>query len=137
MKKTKFLIIFVSLLVLTGCSGSNQLKERLGDKNSRFESLEELKAAFVEAGGQCWGWRIDNSAPLEEFGWIGKGDCDSSTVLIVYADGVDVMAEAMMVRNTNINLGLKTSYLIGDNWTINSDQIQTVYPKMGGTLMTR
>lgn len=136
MKKTQFLLILVSLLVLTGCSGYNQSNERLGDKNSRFESLEELKEAFVEAGGQCWGWRLATH-PDELENLIGKGDCDSKTVLIVYDDYIDVEQEAINSRRHNEGLGFKTSYLFGGNWFINSDQVEVVYPKMGGTLMTR
>jgi hypothetical protein len=136
MKKTQFLLILVSLLVLTGCSGYNQSNERLGDKNSRFESLEELKEAFVEAGGQCWGWKLATH-PDELENLIGKGDCDSKTVLIVYDDYIDVEQEAINSRRHNEGLGFKTSYLFGGNWFINSDQVEVVYPKMGGTLMTR
>ncbi len=136
MKKTKFLFLLVSLLVLTGCSGSNQSKERLGEKNSRFESLEELKETFVEAGGQCWGWRLATH-PDELIDTIGKGDCDSKTVLIVYKDYIDVEQNAINFRRHNESLGFKTSVLFGGNWFINSDQVEVVYPKMGGTLMTR
>jgi|LakMenE18May11ns_1017448.scaffolds.fasta_scaffold9254002_2 hypothetical protein len=136
MKKTQFLLILVSLLVLTGCSSYNQSNERLGDKNSRFESLEELKEAFVEAGGQCWGWKLATH-PDELENLIGKGDCDSKTVLIVYDDYIDVEQEAINSRRHNESLGFKTSYLFGGNWFINSDQVEVVYPKMGGTLMTR
>jgi hypothetical protein len=136
MKKTQFLLILVSLLVLTGCSGYNQSNERLGDKNSRFESLEELKEACVEAGGQCWGWKLATH-PDELENLIGKGDCDSKTVLIVYDDYIDVEQEAINSRRHNEGLGFKTSYLFGGNWFINSDQVEVVYPKMGGTLMTR
>ena len=136
MKKTKFLFVLVSLLVLTGCSGFNQSKEKLEDKNSRFENLEELKEAFVEAGGQCWGWRLA-TLPGELEDTIGKGDCDSKTVLIVYEDYIDVEQEAINSRRHNEGLGFKTSYLFGGNWFINSDQVEVVYPKMGGTLMTR
>jgi hypothetical protein len=136
MKKTQFLLILVSLLVLTGCSGYDQSNERLGDKNSRFESLEELKEAFVEAGGQCWGWKLATH-PDELENLIGKGDCDSKTVLIVYDDYIDVEQEAINSRRHNEGLGFKTSYLFGGNWFINSDQVEVVYPKMGGTLMTR
>jgi hypothetical protein len=136
MKKTKFLFLLVSLLVLTGCSGSNQSKERLGEKNSRFESLEELKETFVEAGGQCWGLRLATH-PDELIDTIGKGDCDSKTVLIVYKDYIDVEQLAINFRRHNESLGFKTSFLFGGNWFINSDQVEVVYPKMGGTLMTR
>jgi hypothetical protein len=136
MKMTKFLFILVSLLVLTGCSGSNQSKKTLGDKNSRFESLEELKEAFVEAGGQCWGWKLATH-PDELLDTIGKGECDSKTVLIVYKDYINVEQESINARYHLESLGFKTSFLFGGNWFINSDQVEAVYPKMGGTLMTR
>lgn len=133
----KLLCLFVLVLALAGCTSADESGSRTNEEPSRFENLEGLKEAFVEAGGQCWGWKVDTSVPLEEFGWKGKGDCDSGTVLILYADEVDVMDEVLFIRKTNESLGLGTSYLIGDNWTINSDQVENVYPKMGGTLMTR
>ncbi len=128
-------LIFCGILV-TGCSDSNQSIETLKDENNRFESLEELKEAFVEAGGQCWGWRLATH-PDELEDTKGKGDCDSKTVLIVYKDYVDVEQNALIGRRHNEGLGFKTSYLFGDNWFINSDQVEAVYPKLGGTLMTR
>lgn len=106
-------------------------------KENKFSSLADLKQAFVDAGGQCWGWKEDLSVPLEEFGWIGKGECDSKTILILYEDGVSVEEDALNTRKHNEFIGFKTSLLFGENWKINSDQVEIVYPKMGGTLMTR
>lgn len=132
----KKLILILFVILLSGCSNSNQSVESLDNKLNRFESLEELKEAFVEAGGQCWGWRL-GTHPDELQDTIGKGDCDSKTVLIVFKDYIDVKQQALDHRRHNVNLGFKTSLLFGDNWFINSDQVEVVYPKMSGTLMTR
>ena len=134
--KSKLAIFLGAILLLTGCTASNTATIEK-PKDNKISSLEELKQAFTNAGGQCWDWMVDNSVPLAKFHWIGKGDCDSRTVLIVYEDGVNVMEEALLIRKTNKSLGFTTSYLIGDNWTVSSDQVEIVYPKMGGTLMTR
>jgi len=128
--------LFVLVLALTGCTGADESSLRTNEKPSRFESLEELKGAFVEAGGQCWGWRLATH-PDELVDIVGKGDCDSKTVLIVYKDYIDVEQSALGTRRHLESLGLKISFLFGDNWFINSDQVEIVHPKMGGTLMTR
>jgi hypothetical protein len=48
-----------------------------------------------------------------------------------------VEQESINARYHLESLGFKTSFLFGGNWFINSDQVEAVYPKMGGTLMTR
>ena len=134
--KSKLATSLVAVLFITGCtSGNNVSIEK--PKENKFSTLADLKQAFVDAGGQCWGWKEDLSVPLEELGWIGKGECDSKTVLILYEDGVSVEEDALNTRKHNEFIGFKTSLLFGKNWKINSDQVEIVYPKMGGTLMTR
>ena len=132
----KRFFLFVVLLALTGCTSTDESSPSANEKPIRFETLEELKEAFVEAGGQCWGWRLATH-PDELVDTVGKGDCDSKTVLIVYKDYVDVEQSSLDARRHFESLGYKTSFLFGDNWFINSDQVEIVYPKMGGTLMTR
>ena len=133
--RSKLSASLIAILFLTSCATSNNATIEI-PKKTRFLSLEELKEAFVEAGGQCWGWRLATH-PDELEDTIGKGDCDSKTVLIVFKDYIDVEQHAINGRGHNEGLGFKTSYLFGDNWFINSDQVEIVYPKLGGTLMTR
>ena len=132
--KNKLAISLAAVLFITGCtSGNNVSIEK--PKENKFSSLADLKQAFVDAGGQCWGWELVNVNDFKNK--IGQGECDSKTVLILYKDNVNTLDEAVRFRSFLIDLKFKVNLLFGDNWMINSDQVSTVYPKMGGTLMTR
>ena len=133
--KSKLATSLVAVLFITGCtSGNNVSIEK--PKENKFSSLAELKQAFIDAGGQCWDW-VQEAIPVEVDNKIAQGDCDSKTVLSIYKDGVNVRDEAIGFRTFMISLKFKVKLLFGDNWMINSDQVEIIYPKMGGTLMTR
>jgi hypothetical protein len=131
----KIVLIFCFALVLSSCTSSSE-KESQNQAGNRFSTLEELKQAFINAGGQCWDW-VENEVPAEITKTYATGDCDAKTVLTIYKDGVNVQEYALGFRKFVIDLKFKVNLLVGDNWMINSDQVSTVYPKMGGTLMTR
>jgi len=132
--KNKLAISLAAVLFITGCtSGNNVSIEK--PKENKFSSLADLKQAFVDAGGQCWGWELVNVNDFKNK--IGQGECDSKTVLILYKDNVNTLDEAVRFRSFLLDLKFKVNLLFGDNWMINSDQVEIIYPKMGGTLMTR
>lgn len=133
--KNKFVILLISVLFLTGCTTNNSATTEKPMEN-KFSSLAELKQAFIDAGGQCWDW-VESAIPKEITSETGHGECDSEGVLILYKDGVNSREEAIAFRSFLISLKFKVNLLFGDNWMINSDQVEIVYPKMGGTLMTR
>jgi hypothetical protein len=135
MKLYKVLVISLfSTFILSACaSNNNSVIEK--PKVNKFSSLTDLKQAFVDAGGQCWGWELVNVNDFKNK--IGQGECDSKTVLILYKDNVNTLDEAVRFRSFLLDLKFKVNLLFGDNWMINTDQVEIAYPKMGGTLMTR
>ena len=133
--KNKYVVLLISALFLTGCTTSNNAAIEK-PKENRFSSLAELKQAFIDAGGQCWDW-VESAIPKEIPSEAGHGECDSEGVLILYKDGVNSRDQAIAFRSFLVSLKFKVHVLFGDNWMINSDQVEIVYPKMGGTLMTR
>jgi len=132
--KSKLWISLVVILLLTGCTVSNNVAIEK-PKENKYSSLTDLKQAFIDAGGQCWGWELVNIDDFKDR--IGQGECDSKTVLILYKDNVNTREGAVSFRSFLLGLKFKVNLLFGDNWMINSDQVEIVYPKMGGTLMTR
>lgn len=129
------LVLLICLTLLMSCSQApeNELEQ---PGSLTFETLEEFKSAFVGAGGQCWGWAIEE-IPDGDKGLIGRGVCDDKTALMLFAKDYDVMKDALTVRKSLLSLEMGVSLLVGDNWMLNSDQVQFVQEKMGGTLITR
>jgi len=120
--KIRRLVVLVLILSLTGCS----------QRTNSYESLESLRDAFVKSGGQCWEWKVN-----EPYKSQSTADCDSKTVLILFAEGTDALKEAISFADFNRNLSFKVNLLVGENWMINSDQVTLVAEEMGGTLITR
>jgi hypothetical protein len=134
-KLAKALFLPFCLTFLMSCSQApeNELEQ---SQSLAFETLEEFKSAFVRAGGQCWGWTIEE-IPSDYRGLLGRGACDDKTVLMLFVKDYDVMKDALTVRKGLLSLEMGVSLLVGDNWLLNSDQVQSVHNKMGGTLITR
>jgi hypothetical protein len=114
-------------LVLTGC----------GNKNKEFSSIEELRDAFVSAGGQCWEWKKYDPVKDRITTHKGTAECDKNTVLVLFSDGVSSQNEGLDFASQMRSLNFEVNVLVGANWMINSDQAAKVYPQMGGTLITR
>ena len=103
----------------------------------RYNTITSLKTAFVNAGGQCWEWKIDSYVTKTLGGREIYADCDKYTRIVFYKDDANVLKDALNSAKHSRSLGLKINILVGPNWMINSDQVKLVYKKLGGTLITR
>ena len=131
----KVSVLLFCLTLLMSCSQEPQ-NEPEKSKSLTFETLEEFKSAFVGAGGQCWSWTIED-IPDDYNGLLGRGVCDDKTALMLYVKDYAVLEDALTLRKSLLSLEMGVSLLVGDNWLLNSDQVQSVHKKMGGTLITR
>ena len=123
-------ITFVLLGCLISISGC-------GVKDREFSSIEDLRDAFVKAGGQCWEWKKNNPRKSNFKSQKGNATCDSKTFLVLFSDGVSSKDEALGFANTLRGMNFEVSLLVGKNWMINSDQVTKVSAQLGGTLITR
>lgn len=119
--------IILLVLVLSSCSNSTK----------SYESIDELKSAFIAAGGQCWEWKLKNSGQSADKNIKSAADCDRSTVLVIYKDEMKTEQSSLQHAKLVRNMGLVPHVLFGGNWMINSDQVVNIQKIFGGTLVTR
>jgi len=97
-----------------------------------YADIDELLDAYTKAGGDCSGWVQDNrvSAALQ------SGTCDPNTVLMFFGSKEAAQDRALEIKNTMKSFNLVPSLLLGENWLINSKQVEAVAPKLPGILIS-
>lgn len=126
MKKT-LAIISISTALITALSGCTQPPASGG----KFSSIDELKTAYIKAGGSCPSWKQSNVITSA----LQSGDCDSSSVLSLYGSADAATSSAMITKNGMVKMGMSPHLLVGENWVINSPQVESLQTKMGGLLI--
>ena len=120
------MLAIVVLASASACGGSSDGDGKPAD--GRFKSVEDLRSAFVDAGGSCDQWdQNDRIDAAEE-----SGDCDDSTVLSTYPDRASAQSAADDLMEATPILD---EVLIGDNWIVNTDQnLRSLKEEMGGVI---
>jgi hypothetical protein len=134
--KTRCLAAAAAMIIgLSGCSSlssaevDNAIQET--PELQQVENLNELRLAFEDAGGSCDQWEQTNAV----IGSSESATCDGQTVLSVYSTSSLAIEAASSLRDLTIQFGLTPSLLLGDNWLINSPDVQLVRETIGGTLI--
>lgn len=109
---------------LVGCG-------QLGGDGGAFDDIGQLKQAFEKAGGSCLQWNESNNVTSA----LQSGDCNSETVLMLFGSSEEALERAEDLRDMSLSFGFEPNLLVGENWLINSNQVESVQPAMGGTLM--
>lgn len=127
MKKTAkcfgtLLVGLVGLTMLAGCSGVTA---------SDYATVDDLKAAFVAAGGACATWNPNGIVKKA----VQSGECDSQTVLSIYTSADAATEQANTIKKLMQGTGLSIHLLVGGNWIVNSVDIDKVQSKMGGQVI--
>lgn len=119
----------IAAVTLTGCSfiGGNddEAKPTVSGEATEYQSLDELKSAFVAAGGDCDEWEAVDPGEYD----AEAGRCGESTVLAIYhkPDQIpEVVARAQQ-------LATKTHLLVGENWVVNTPNPENFVKQLGGT----
>lgn len=98
---------------------------------ARYDSVAELKEAFVTAGGECPDFKQTNRVKFS----AESADCSTTTVLSTY-----LSAEAVQKRvdeSKEAFAGLDSStWLVGENWIVNTSNPESFQNKMGGQLIS-
>ncbi len=130
MKKLGIALIGACLL-LAGCSASPSAPETsAASYPATFRSVEELRDAFVAAGGDCPAWQQTNQIPLA----AESGTCSDSNVLSIYSSTAD---RDELVRGYKSIATSDSAILVGENWVINDKSVRDLDPALGGTLVTK
>lgn len=125
-------IAAIGLMALTGCEQSveDSPEDAPEAYPATYSSVEELRDAFVQAGGICPEWEQKNHVKLA----AESGTCSDSNVMSVY------ISEAQKDEAVNTLMSItesKTSLLVGENWIINDKQIDSIDREIGGVFVTR
>lgn len=110
---------------LTGCS-SNAYPET-------YSSVEELRDAFVKAGGECPEWEQRNQVSLS----AESGECSSQTVLSIYSSESDrdQVVNTQKELHKMVDMG-GMHLLVGANWIINDPNVKDLDRAIGGIFIT-
>lgn len=109
-------------LVATGCTTAPE-------RDARYSSVEALRDAFVNAGGECPDWDQANQVTLA----AESGVCSETSVLSIYLTQAD---RDELVANYKAFGFIEGTLLVGDNWVINDPNAKELSKRLGGTLVS-
>ena len=117
----------------TGCGGSENFvtagqQEALSADGGSYGTIEELRDAAEKAGLECPDWDLHNKATYA----ASSASCSNSIGLATYTSDsqLDKQLEAWKVVGEMIVL----ERLVGENWTIDTDDPEALQKKLGGTV---
>lgn len=129
----------VSVVLLSGCAGapesaSSPTATTPPADGGTYSTVADLKDAYVAAGGDCPSFSQGNEVKLA----AESGECGTNTVLSTYVSNSDV---SQVIQNAKtfwekLDLTDDSTWLVGQNWIINSHQSADVRGKLGGKLVS-
>ncbi|MEB4614002.1 hypothetical protein [Leucobacter sp. M11] len=122
----KLALALVLALTLSGCA--SVATTEASEYPATFRSVEELKEAFVSAGGACPDWHQSDLVKLA----AQSGTCSEVNVLSIFSSksSQDEMISSLKTLLDNVSL------LVGENWVINDPSVGELDPGLGGVLVT-
>lgn len=129
MRRVKGIALAASVgALLAGCSGGGESAPSVTGAATEFSTVEELRDAYVAAGGTCEAWEEIDPGDYD----ATAGRCSDSVVMAVYANP-DELAAAV---DRSQNLAVQTHLLVGENWLLNVDNPQDFVEALGGTTVS-
>lgn len=135
-------ILLTGMMALSGCGSSSSASPTPTPTETRppadggtFGTVAELKDAFVEAGGACPEFNQTNRVKLA----AESAECSSTAVLSTYLSSSDI---SQLIQNKKelteqLDSSVKTnSWLVGQNWVINSPETTELREKLGGKVVS-
>ena len=130
--------VVLAAISLTSCSNSSASSS----KSKSFETLLEMRDAFIVVGGDCSDWKQENAVKLA----LESGTCGDSNVLSIYSSraAVDEQNRAYKkliaeILPSEIEEDKPIHLLVGENWILNESDMKLLYDfqsKYGGDLIT-
>lgn len=137
--------LFIVALALAGCGGTTSAAPTASAtptptvtappaNGGTYPTVVALKNAFVKAGGACPAFNQTNRVTLA----AESAECSTTTVISTYISGSDI-SELIQV-NKKLNAEIKSSggnsWLVGENWVINSPTAAQMQEKLGGKVVS-
>lgn len=116
-------------LALAGCAGGESSPtSTITGEATAYDSLEELRDLYVEAGGECPEWEL-----LDPGDYAAEaGRCSDQVVITVYQDPTQIDE----VVQSALDLIVETHLLVGENWIINTPDPEEFVDALGGEVVT-
>ena len=116
-----------AVLLLAGCSSADS-------EPAEYDTVEDLRAAFVGAGGTCDSWEAGTAVGAwAQYGNCGElGDPDEA-VLSIYTSDDDLQSSVDGVKDSGAEN--MTQMLVGPNWIIQAADVAKVRETLGGTVV--
>jgi hypothetical protein len=126
-------IAAVSILLLSGCASAPRAAPTASTTPTAapaasYKTVEDLRDAFVKAGGDCPSWEESNNVTLA----AQSGDCSGKTVLSIYLS--EASRDQVIVNLKGLDIGVHL--LVGDNWIINTPDPAAFADELAGTVVT-
>ncbi len=109
-----------AVAMLTACSGSGA---------SGFESIDELKEAYVNAGAECDEWQLGSQTGS----WTAFGNCDLTRATLSIYDSTE--DRDSMIEQLQDGTSLHSQALVGSNWIITTDTDTSIAEEMGAEVI--
>ncbi|MDT3331387.1 hypothetical protein Q9S78_11980 [Microbacterium sp. KSW-18] len=124
MKKIATTAVMVALLIgsATGCTAQTPEPEQT--QLGRISTIDELKDAFIDAGGVC-NWKQTDVVTDA----TASGECSDQTVLMLFADMDEKEELVSFLSEGSIS---EPTILVGENWVINSPEAEDMQGALGG-----
>jgi len=145
-KSIRAVVLLTGAVALSGCAGSTADAKTVVTSAPRptvsavpigggtYATVEALKASFVKAGGACPDFKQTNRITLA----AESAECSANTVISTYVSSSDISQLIQTVKK--LNADLKTtggnSWLVGENWVINSPTSTDIQEKLGGKIVS-
>ena len=132
--------VVLAAISLTSCSNSSDSSSK--SKSKSFETLLEMRDAFIVVGGDCSDWKQENEVKLA----LESGACGDSNVLSIYSSRAAADEQNRAYKKLIAEILPSESeedkpihLLVGENWILNESDMNLLYDfqsKYGGDLIT-
>lgn len=141
MTRTRTALAVAAMLLLAGCGGATEAAESTTPTASatrpspgalssapvaqRYESVEALRDALGAGGYYCADWQRDDRVTLA----LQSGQCSDADVLMIFTGESAVHEAAQNLK------ALVSTFVVGENWIVNTDRPYAVTYAIGGTFV--
>lgn len=151
-KSIAFAILVAAALALSGCGSSMPSAPAAGTSTSAptptptptvsapptsggtYATVVALKNAYVKAGGECPDFVQTNRVTLA----AESAECSTNSVISTYVSSSDISQLIQNVKKLNAEVKSTggNSWLVGENWVINSPTAAKMQEKLGGKVVS-
>lgn len=123
----KIIHVSTALLTVSGLLISCSNSSKASQQSRRFETVLEMRDAYIEAGGDCPEWELSTVSLA-----IGSGSCSGESVLSIYssrtiADEQNSALKALMLKMVPNAKNHRLTLLVGENWILNDSDSNSFY----------